>query len=83
MSSLIGQLNSEREDETVMNAAFILQDVMEQKQFFTILTKRANMQKMFDIAFKIAEPDADSTWEENSFTTQGLIARFVQQFNDR
>lgn len=66
-----------------MNAAFILQDVMEQKQFFTILTKRANMQKMFDIAFKSTEPGADQTCEENSFTTQGLIARFVQQFNDR
>ena len=83
MSSLIGQLSSQREDETVMNAAFILQDVMEQKQFFTILTKRANMQKMFDIAFKSVEPGADQTCEENSFITQGLIARFVQQFNDR
>ena len=36
------------------------------------------MQKMFEIAFR--EGKADS---ESCFTTQGLIARFVQQFNDR
>ena len=62
-----------------MNAAFILQDMMEQKPFFQILTKRQNMQKMFDIAFS-----KDTTVDQQSkVTTQGLIARFVQQFNDR
>jgi len=35
----------------VANAAFILQDIMEQKPFFAILTKKHNMQKMFNIAF--------------------------------
>ena len=34
LTSLIDQLGSEREDETVMNAAFILQDILEQKSFF-------------------------------------------------
>lgn len=51
LSSLIEQLACERKDETVMNAAFILQDILEQKPFFQILTKRHNMQKMFEIAF--------------------------------
>lgn len=78
LSSLIEQLASKREDETVMNAAFILQDILEQKPFFQILTKRQNMQKMFEIAFNDENPDSESC-----FVTQGLISRFVQQFNDR
>ena len=40
LSSLIEQLSGEGEDETVMNAAFILQDILEQKSFFQVLTKR-------------------------------------------
>lgn len=79
LSSLIDQLATEREDETIMNAAFILQDILEQKAFFQILTKRHNMQKMFDIAF----PETKSANPDGCFVTQGLIARFVQQFNDR
>ena len=63
-----------------MNAAFILQDIMEQKQFFQILTKRQNVQSMFDIAFS-SGTDEDSL--ECNFITQGLIARFVHQFNER
>lgn len=78
LASLIEQLATKREDETVMNAAFILQDILEQKPFFQILTKRQNMQKMFEIAFDTTAPDTDSC-----FVTQGLISRFVQQFNDR
>jgi len=79
LNSLIEQLKSEKEDETVMNAAFILQDIMEQKSFFQMLTKKQNLQKMFEIAFG---PDTDVTGQ-SSYTTQGLVARFVQQYNDR
>jgi len=57
-----------------MNASFILQDILEQKNFFQILTKRHNMQKLFNIAFK----EGNKIEQEGSFTTQGLIARFVQ-----
>lgn len=80
LSSLIEQLACERKDETVMNAAFILQDILEQKPFFQILTKRHNMQKMFEIAFNSEKGEEN---EESCFVTQGLISRFVQQFNDR
>ena len=83
MSSLIEKLKCENEDETVMNATFILQDLMESKSFFTILTKRHNMQKMFETAFREADEKTGKTYEESSFETQGLIARFVQQFNER
>lgn len=79
MASLIDQLNCTKENETDLNAAFILQDMMEQKPFFQILTKRQNMQKMYDIAFS---PDGAADLQ-SKVTTQGLIARFVQQFNDR
>ena len=65
MTSLIDQLKTPEEDETVMNAAFILQDIMEQKSFFQMLTKKSNLQKMYDIAFKSdSEINAHS-----SFTT--------------
>ena len=47
IASLIDQLASTKEDETVMNSAFILQDIMDQKPFFAILTKRQNMEKIF------------------------------------
>ena len=40
MTALIEKLTSDREDETVMNATFILQDLMESKPFFQILTKK-------------------------------------------
>lgn len=79
LNSLIDQLKCDAEDETVMNAAFILQDIMEQKSFFAMLTKKANLQRMYDIAFG---PEADLAGK-SSFTTQGLVARFVQQYNDR
>lgn len=82
LTSLIEQLNCEREDETVMNAAFILQDILEQKPFFQILTKRANMQKLFNTAFRKLE-SGDYCDADSSFVTQGLIVRFVQQFNER
>ena len=36
------------------------------------------MQKIFDTAFDMENPDSD-----NCFVTQGLITSFVQQFNDR
>lgn len=62
-----------------MNAGFILQDILEQKAFFQMLTKRQNMQKMFETAF----PESKSPNPDGCFVTQGLIARFVQQFNDR
>ena len=61
-----------------MNSAFILQDILEQKSFFQVLIKRHNMQKLYEIAFKEGSSDSESCC-----TTQGLIARFVQQFNDR
>jgi len=83
MSSLIEKLKCENEDETVMNATFILQDLMESKSFFQILTKRQNMQKMFETAFRAPDAETGMTYEESSFETQGLIARFVQQFNER
>ena len=56
-----------------MNAAFILQDILEQKSFFQILTKKQNMQRMYEIAFNSARTDSDSC-----YVTQGLISRFVQ-----
>ena len=79
MSQLIEKLACKNEDETSMNAAFVLQDIMEQKSFFQILTRRQNLQRMYDIAFNKDDcSDAESAW-----TTQGLIARFVQQFNEK
>lgn len=78
LTALMDKLACEEEDETVMNATFILQDLIEQRGFFAVLTKRQNMQKMFDIAFNPDRTDMDSC-----FYTQGLIMRFVQQFNDR
>ena len=71
-----------------MNAAFILQDIMDQKPFFAILTKRANMEKLFKIAFRSVQSGEQnenliSRYEEGGFVTQGLISRFVQQFNER
>lgn len=82
MTSLIEQLNCERDDETVMNAAFILQDILEQKSFFQVLTKRSNMQNLFNTAFK-KEENGDYSMADSSYVTQGLIVRFVQQFNER
>jgi len=55
MTALIEKLKSDREDETGMNATFILQDLMESKSFFQILTKKQNMQKLFETAFRSAE----------------------------
>ena len=40
LNSLLDQLNCKREDETVMNASFILKDLLEQKSFFQAMTKR-------------------------------------------
>ena len=42
------------------------------------MTKRHNMQKLFDTAFDMENLESDSC-----FVTQGLITSFVQQFNDR
>lgn len=56
MSSLIDKLNCVKLDETVMNATFILQDLMESKSFFQILTKRQNMQKIYETAFRSIDP---------------------------
>ena len=61
-----------------MNSAFILKDLLEQKSFFQAMTKRHNMQKLFDTAFDMENLESDSC-----FVTQGLITSFVQQFNDR
>lgn len=79
VNTLIDSLNSDTKDETAMNAAFVLQDIIEQKSFFHMLTKKQNLQRMYDIAFS---PESDPT-SESSFTTQGLVSRFVQQYNDR
>lgn len=77
LASLIDQLKCERQDETVMNATFILQDLMENKQFFKTLTKKQNMQKIFDTAFRSADPENGSKFEDSCYESQGLIARFV------
>jgi effector-binding domain-containing protein len=77
LTALIEQLKCERRDETVMNATFILQDLMENKSFFQILTRKQNMQKLFDTAFRSADPENGSQYEDSCFETQGLIARFV------
>lgn len=76
MTALIEKLKSDREDETVMNATFILQDLMESKSFFQILTKKQNMQKLFETAFRSAEENGKQ-YEDSCFETQGLITRFV------
>lgn len=68
MTSLIEQLNCQRDDETVMNAAFILQDILEQKSFFQVLTKRSNMQSLFDTAFK-KEENGDYSMADSSYVT--------------
>ena len=75
---LLEQLNCKREDETVLNAAFILRDLLEQKQFFQSMTKKQNMRKLFETAFQMSEIESD-----NCNVTQGLITKFIQQFNDR
>lgn len=83
MTSLIDKLNCVKMDETVMNATFILQDLMESKSFFQILTKRQNMQKIFETAFRCTDPVDGERYQEGCFETQGLISRFVTQFNER
>lgn len=83
MTSLIDKLNCVKLDETVMNATFILQDLMESKSFFQILTKRQNMQKIFETAFRSTDPVDGEKYQEGCFETQGLISRFVTQFNER
>ena len=83
MTSLIDKLNCVKLDETVMNATFILQDLMESKSFFQILTKRQNMQKIFETAFRSTDPVDGERYQEGCFETQGLISRFVTQFNER
>ena len=77
MTSLIEKLKSEKGDETAMNATFILQDLMENKPFFQLLTKRHNMQKLFDTAFRSADPVVGAEYQESSFETQGLISRII------
>ena len=59
-----------------MNATFILQDLMENKPFFQLLTKRQNMQKLFETAFRSAQPDGEQ-YKDSSFETQGLISRII------
>lgn len=51
LSELIDKLQSDRTDEENMNAAAIIIELMELKQFYTMLSKRATLQKFSTIAF--------------------------------
>lgn len=60
-----------------MNITLILSDIMEQKNFFNIISKKQNLQKLCEISFNEDCPLGSRT------TTLSLLTKFVQQFSDR
>lgn len=71
-------MKGERDDETVLNAQFILADIMEQKKFVTLMGKRHNLEKLSNIAFSA---DAEAR-EDARATTLVLLTKFVHFFGE-
>lgn len=78
MNELIEKLgNKECDEEESMNITMILSDIMEQKNFFSIISKKQNLIKLQEISFSKDCPLASRT------STLSLLTKFVQQFSDR
>lgn len=54
-----------------------MSELLEQKNFFMIIQRRQNLQKLADVAFNTANT------RESRETTLALLCKFVQQFRDR
>lgn len=78
LNELIEKLgNKECDEEESMNITMILSDIMEQKNFFSIISKKQNLTKLCEISFSKECPLTSRT------TTLQLLTKFVQQFSDR
>ena len=73
LNELIEKLSKEDcDEEEAMNITLILSDIMEQKNFFSIISKKQNLQKLSEVAFNRACPDSSRT------STLSLLTKFVQ-----
>ena len=72
LNELIEKLSSDKQDEENMNASAIIIELMELKQFYTMLSKRATLQKFSAIAF--AEDGTSYSRQESL----NLLNKFVQ-----
>ena len=78
LNELINKLSKkDSDDEEYINVTMILSDIIEQKNFFSIISKRQNLQKLSEIAFD------ESCAYGSRTTTLALLTKFVQQFQDR
>ena len=72
LNELIEKLSKEDcDEEEAMNITLILSDIMEQKNFFSIISKKQNLQKLSEVAFNRACPDSSRT------STLSLLTKFV------
>lgn len=78
LAALVDKLTVNGQDyEEYCNVTQILSELLEQKNFFMIIQKRQNLQKLADVAF-----NTENTRESRE-TTLALLCKFVQQFRDR
>jgi hypothetical protein len=60
LHSLIGKLGPEATEEDNLNASSILQDALETKEFYSVVSKRNNVSKMLDYALPEGKTNVDS-----------------------
>ena len=77
LSELIEKLQGDRQDEENMNASAIICELMEVKQYYSMLSRKANLTKFTGIAFS----ETGSTESKQECLT--LLQKFVQQFKDK
>ena len=77
LSQIIDKLSSDRDEEENMNASEILTALMDIKQFFTMISKRATLQKLAGNAF-----DEDGTVESKQASLE-LLSKFVQMYKEK
>ena len=72
LNELIEKLSSDKLDEENMNASSIITELMELKQFYAMISKRATLQKFSAIAF------AESGTIDSRQECLTLLNKFVQ-----
>ena len=77
LNELIEKLQSDKLDEENMNASSIIIELIELKQFYTMISKRGTLQKFSAIAF--AEDGSIDSKQE----CLNLLNKFVQQFKEK
>ena len=77
---MIEKLGPDSLEEDNLNASSILQDALDTKEFYNIICRRSNVQRMIDFALPL---DQSSVNVDSQNAALGVLTQIVSLYSDR